>query len=312
MLVLKVKNLTKTFTTGCWQFKKLPTYIAVNNISFELNKGEILGFLGANGAGKTTTIAMLLGTLKPSNGSIFYFDRDFTTHHIDILKKIGSASGYDKLPARLTITENLDIVGRIYSIPSKERMQQIEQLLKHFDLWSLRNRSTGTLSAGQATRAMLAKAFIADPEIVLLDEPTASLDPDIAREVRQFLLTQCKKHGTSILITSHNMDEVTELCDRVLVMKNGTIIADNTPAQLAQSTSKVRVHLIIASDFEAAVHFIKNMHISYTIHMSEIIVELDEQAIAQFLAHLSQQNIIYSQISIEKPTLEDYFLSIAK
>ena len=155
------------------------------------------------------------------------------------LKKIGYASGYDRLPARLTVIENLDIVGRIYNISEPQCKQQIEKLLHSFGIWDLRNRQTGTLSAGQATRVMLAKAFIANPEIVLLDEPTASLDPDVAHEVRQFILKQRQELQTAVLITSHNMDEVAELCDRVLVLKNGTIIADNTPELLARSTSQV-------------------------------------------------------------------------
>src|SRR5688572_17849062 len=129
MPVLKVDNLTKIFSSGFWPFKKLNQYTAVNSISFQLKKGEILGFLGPNGAGKTTTIQMLLGTLTPSGGKISYFDQDFAQHHIAALKKIGYASGYDKLPARLTIVENLDIVGRIYGIPEPQRSAQIEKHL---------------------------------------------------------------------------------------------------------------------------------------------------------------------------------------
>lgn len=312
MSVLTVNNLTKTFATEFWPFKKLQTYTAVNDISFQLQKGEILGFLGSNGAGKTTTIQMLLGTLTQSSGSIIYFGTDFEYHRVDALKKIGYASGYDRLPARLTVTENLDIIGRFYGIAQPQRMQQIELLLKTFGMWHMRDRQTGTLSAGQTTRVMLAKAFIANPEIVLLDEPTASLDPDVAHEVRQFILEQSKKHTTSILITSHNMDEVTELCDRVLVLKNGTIIADNTPEFLASSTSKVRVHLIIASDIEHAFLYFRNAHIVYSVQNSQVTIELDEHFIAQFLIGLSNHKIVYSHISIDKPTLEDYFLSIAK
>lgn len=312
MPILSVTNLTKTFTAGFWPFTKKQTYTAVNTISFQLKKGEILGFLGPNGAGKTTTIQMLLDTLTPTSGSISYFGADFAQHRIAALKKIGYASGYDKLPARLTIIENLDIVGRIYGMNALYRAQQIEKLLKFFGIWEMRDRQTGTLSAGQATRVMLAKAFIADPEIVLLDEPTASLDPDVAHEVRQFILAQRKERGISILITSHNMDEVTELCDRVLVLKQGTIIADNTPEQLAQSTSKVRVHLIIAGDFDRARMYLRDMQLTHTAQASHLTIELDEHAIAQFLADLGERKIIYSHISIDKPTLEDYFLSIAK
>lgn len=312
MAVVRVTNLTKIFHSGFWPFTKQRSYTAVNDISFEIKQGEILGLLGPNGAGKTTIIQMLLGTLTPSKGSIEYFGRDFTTHRITMLKKIGYASGYDKLPARLTIAENLDIIGRIYGMNRQQRSHHIKRLLKFFGMWELRDRQTGTLSAGQATRSMLAKAFLANPTIVLLDEPTASLDPNIAHEVRQFILAQRAEHGTALLITSHNMDEVTKLCDRVLVLKQGSLIANNTPGQLAQLVSKVRIHLIITAGLDRIVNYIDNAHFSYTVHDNQLTIELDEQAIAQFLADISERKIMYSQISIDKPTLEDYFLSIAQ
>lgn len=311
MPVLKVNNLSKTYSSGLWPFKTPHTYTAVDAISFQLAKSEILGFLGPNGAGKTTTIQMLLGTLTPSSGSIMYFGSDFAQHRIAALKKIGYASGYDKLPARLTVTENLDVIGRIYGITQPQRSQQIEKLLKNFGIWDLRDRATGTLSAGQATRVILAKAFIADPEIVLFDEPTASLDPDVAHDVRQFILEQRDKRGTSILITSHNMNEVTELCDRVLVLKKGSIIADSTPEELAQSTSKVRVHITV-SEPDRAGAYLRNAQLTYTAQAEHFTIELDEHSVAQFLMQLNEHKIIYSHISINEPTLEDYFLSIAK
>jgi len=312
MQVLKVENLTKIFSSGFWPIKTPQPYTAVNDISFQIKKGEILGFLGPNGAGKTTTIQMLLGTLTPSRGHISYFGADFATHRIVALKRIGYASGYDKLPARLTLIENLNIVGRIYGMQQPHLIQQIEKLLKFFGIWELRNRQTGTLSAGQATRVMLAKAFLSNPEIVLLDEPTASLDPDVAHEVRQFILAQRKDRGISILVTSHNMDEVTELCDRVLVLKNGTIIADNSPGALAQSISKVRVHLTISSGLDHTLKYLHDQQLNHTAQANHLTIELDEHAIAQFIIHLGERRVIYSHISIDKPTLEDYFLSIAK
>lgn len=312
MPVLKIKNLTKTYSSGRWPFSTPSTYTAVNNISFEVQKGEIVGFLGPNGAGKTTTIQMLLGTLTPSSGVIEYFGKDFADYRIEILKKVGYASGYDKLPARLSIAENLDIVGRIYGLGKAERHEHIEKLLTFFGVWDIRNRETGALSAGQATRVMLAKAFLANPEVVLLDEPTASLDPDIAHEVRQFILAQRKERGISILITSHNMQEVTELCDRVLVLKQGNIIADNTPEMLATSVSKVRVQLMLSDDPAVLTAYLTDKKSLYSLQDMRIIVELDEQAIAAFLADLAFYKIMYSQISIDKPSLEDYFLSIAK
>jgi ABC-2 type transport system ATP-binding protein len=312
MPILSVQNLTKIYSSGFWPFKKQKTFTAVNNLSFQLKRGEILGFLGSNGAGKTTTIQMLLGTLTPTSGSISYFGSSFTSNHIPLLKKIGYASGYDRLPARLTVVENLDIVGRIYGLDAARRAQQIKKLLTFFGIWDMRDKETGSLSAGQATRVMLAKAFIADPEIVLLDEPTASLDPDVANEVRQFILAQKKERGISILITSHNMNEVTELCDRVLVLQRGSIIADGTPELLAKSTSRVRINLTFAGDIDRIIGQLATWNIAYIRHQHYVTIEIDELAIAEFLALLAEHRILYTAISIDKPTLEDYFLSIAK
>ncbi len=310
---LKVCDLTKIYYSGMWPFSTPQTYTAVDKISFEMKKGEILGFLGANGAGKTTTIQMLLGTLIPTSGTICYFGTDFNHNRVNALKRIGYASGYDRLPARLTVSENLDVVGRVYGIQQPKRAQQIEQLLKFFGMWEKRDTQTGALSAGQATRVMLAKAFIGDPELVLLDEPTASLDPDAAYDVRRFILTQRSERDTSVLITSHNMDEVTELCDRVIVLKKGAIIANNTPEELAESTSKVRVNLTFPhQQVTQAQTFLHATPFPFTSQGGNFTIELDEQYIAQFLADLGKRDLIYSEISIDKPTLEDYFLSIAK
>lgn len=312
MSLLSVQNLTKTFTSGFSLWGETPSYTAVDNITFELKKGEILGFLGPNGAGKTTTIQMLLGTMLPSAGTISYFGKDFGTHRIAVLQRLGYASGYDRLPARLTVRENLDIVARMYHLAEPARTEQIEKMLQFFRLTELRDRQTGGLSAGQMTRTMLAKAFIAEPDIVLLDEPTASLDPDVAHEVRSFILQQRQERGISLLITSHNMDEVTQLCDRVIVLKRGKIIANNTPEILARSIAKVRVRLTIDAHLERALNVVQRLHLLHAVHENELTVEIDEQAIARFLTQLSEQAVTYVQISIDKPTLEDYFISIAK
>jgi ABC-2 type transport system ATP-binding protein len=312
MSVLSVSNLTKIFAAGLWPFSSRPAYKAVDNISFSIQKGEILGLLGPNGAGKTTTIQMLLDTLRPTSGSITYFDKEFASHRVEVLKRVTYASGYDKLPARLTIWENLDIVGRVYGMPAEFRQIRIEEVLRFFNMWHMRNKETGMLSAGQTTKIMLAKAFLPNPEIVLLDEPTASLDPDAAYEVRQFILKQKRERGTSLLITSHNMDEVTEICDRVMVLKQGIIIADSTPEQLAASVANARVHLVITQGKDVLMQYLQTQNIRYALHEHETIIEVDEQKIASFLMKLAQLNVEYAQISIDKPSLEDYFLHIAK
>lgn len=312
MSVLAVRNLTKKFSSGFWPFSKVQQYIAVDDISLDVAKGEILGFLGPNGAGKTTTIQMLLGVLTPTSGSIHYFGQDFARYRWEILQKLRYASGYDALPARLTVSENLDVIGRVYGLKQPRRKHQIEELLKFFDMWNMREKETGTLSAGQATRIMLVKAFLGNPELVLLDEPTASLDPDIAHEVRHFILEQNKVSGVSILLTSHNMDEVTEICERVLVLKQGRILANDTPERLAGSIAHARVDLIITQGYDALLKLLNEQNVQYRRHEHSIEITMDERAIAHFLADLARHHILYSRISIDKPTLEDYFLSVAK
>lgn len=309
--VLQVKNLTKVYPV-----KKSPTsttthFTAVNNISFDVKKGEIVGILGPNGAGKTTTIQILLSVLKPTSGAVSYFGKDFFKYRSDILEHVSFASSYVRLPAQLKVSENLDIYAQLYGLSAKERAYQIEKYLKIFGMWNIADKETGFLSAGQMTRVMLAKAFISNPKIMLLDEPTASLDPDIAHDVRGFILEQQKATGLSILVTSHNMDEVTQICDRVLVLKKGEIIADNTPENLALSVSRTRIHLVVET-LDPFVAFAHKHDLNYATDAHSITFEVDEQDVARLLMNTAQAGLSYSHISIHKPTLEDYFISIAR
>jgi len=255
---------------------------------------------------------MLLGTLTPTSGTITYFGKDFAAHRSEILDQVTFASAYVKLPSKLTIQENLEVFARLYDVPAHERAPRIKKFLTMFDMWHIRDKFTGELSAGQMTRVMLAKAFIPHPKIVLLDEPTASLDPDIAQEVRSFVIEQKKQEGLAVLFTSHNKDEVTQVCDRVLVLQQGTIIADNSPAQLASSVSNTRVHLTIMEGMENALEYVRHHNLSHTASERELIIEIDEKDIAQLLTGLAHKGIAYCQISIDKPTLEEYFMRIAK
>ena len=232
--VLVVTELTKTYGG-----RKPVT--AVDRLSFALGRGEILGLLGPNGAGKTTTIQMLMSTLTPTSGRIAYFGRSLETDREAILERVGFASAYSKLPLHLKIDENLDVFGRLYGLPAADRKARARALLERFGVWDLRKRTMAGLSAGQTTRVMLAKAFLARPRIVLLDEPTASLDPDIAHEVREFVCEARDHDGVSILYTSHNMDEVAQICDRVLFLDKGKIAAVGRPDELAASAAATRI-----------------------------------------------------------------------
>ncbi len=312
MIPLRVSNLTKVFTTGSWLFGKRSTIPAVQGISFAINEGEIVGLLGTNGAGKTTTIQMLLGTLLPTSGQIHYFGKDFDREGPSALQHVTHASGYDKLPPNLTVGDNLDIIGRLYSMPYEERSKRIKELLAFFGMDQFRTRRTGGLSAGQMTRILLVKAFLPKPRLVLLDEPTASLDPEVAYEVRSFITAQRNTEGISALFTSHNMAEVTEVCDRVLMMQQGRIIADDSPVNLAASIKKARIALIIQGSLEEACRYAQDHGFSYKVENHEIEFEVAEDRIADVLMNLARAGITYTNVSIDKPTLEDYFLSKAK
>ncbi len=313
--LLQVRNLVKIFQPKKKWFSRAPKkepFVAVNNISFDLHQGEILGFLGPNGAGKTTTIQLLLSVMSPTSGSISYFGKDLYRHRSEVLEYITFASTYVKLPGKLTIYENLAVAGQLYGIPRNEIDAKIREFMKFFDMWHLRDRLCSTLSAGQATRAMLVKAFLTEPKIALLDEPTAALDPNIAYEIRSFILHQKKERGISVLLTSHNMDEVAEVCDRVLVLKHGTIIADNTPKKLAASVAGAHVHFIITDGMKRAQEYLQQRSIAHFTKERRIEITLDEEKIPQLLTELMQLGVVYSHIAIERPTLEDYFWHIAE
>lgn len=314
MALLYVDQLVKIFPAQktWWGKVKSPEFQAVKGVSFSIKEGENVGLLGSNGAGKTTTIQMLLSTLLPTAGNITYFNKNFFTHRSEILQHVGFASTYARLPGRLTVLENLHLYGRFYGLSYIKRTEHIQYYLKRFDLWHLRNQETCSLSAGQKTGIMLAKAFLADPKIVLLDEPTAALDPDIAQEVRMFVIQQQKERGVSFLFTSHNMSEVNQICDRVLVMQKGVIIANNTPQQLAASVSKVRVDLMVGDGLKRTVAHAQNEGYVYMVHGRTIEIEIDEQSIAHLLQALANLGVQYTEIGIKKPSLEDYFLRLVK
>lgn len=306
--ILTVENLTKTYPATKYQ----PEFTAVNNISFNLNHGEVLGLLGPNGAGKTTTVQMILGTLTPTAGSITVFGLDFFKHQPKIREKMGFASTYVDFSSSLTVEENLRIHGMLYGMNKQDLHIAIEKNLKRFDVWNQRHKTTNMLSAGQKTRTMLATAYLTNPALILFDEPTASLDPDIAYEIRHFILEQQQEKQTSILITSHNMAEVEQICDRVLVLKNGTIIANDSPSVLAASVSIAKVQLNVGDQLGEAINFVHNQNLVCRQKDRWLEIEIDEHKIADFLTKLALAEIQYSEISIDKPTLEDYFLQIAK
>jgi len=286
--------------------------VAVDGISFDLKEGEILGLLGLNGAGKTTTIQMLMSTLKPTAGQIVYFGKDFADHRSEILQHVVFSSTYVSLPWNLSVRQNLEVFGRLYSIAPAQFRKKRDELLERFGIRNKLDVRVSDLSSGQITRLMLAKAFMVNPKVVLLDEPTASLDIEIAKEVVEFILEQQKQEGTSILYTSHNMAEVSEVCDRVLFMRKGKIIADDIPQNLARAAARSKIELVITDEMDSAVEIAKKLQMEPICDHRTISLELDEAEIAHFLSALARAKVVYSGITIIQPTLEDYFFKIAR
>ncbi len=224
--VLQASDLTKRFGD----------FTAVNGISFHIKPGEILGLLGPNGAGKTTTIQMLLGLVTPTSGSIHMFGLDLSTHREEILQQVNFSSTYLSMPQSLTVEENLWVVGRLYGMSDMAR--RVDAIVKKLEMEEFRGKITRKLSSGQMTRLTLAKAFLTEPRILFLDEPTASLDPDVAFKVRSLLKEARRSSGLSILYTSHNMREMEEMSDRIIFLQRGRIVATGTAQEIIDRFGK--------------------------------------------------------------------------
>jgi ABC-2 type transport system ATP-binding protein len=214
--VLRVSHLRKQFGD----------FTAVEDVSFSIEPGEILGLLGPNGAGKTTTIHMLLGLITPTAGAIEMFGMELAAHREQILQQVNFSSTYISMPLALTVEENLWVVGRLYGLSDIHR--RVDDIVKKLEMEEFRHKVTRKLSSGQMTRLTLAKALLTEPKILFLDEPTASLDPDIAHKIRALLKEERRSVGLSILYTSHNMREMEEMSDRIIFLQRGRIVAEGT------------------------------------------------------------------------------------
>lgn len=214
--ILKVRDLTKHFGN----------VTSVDGVSFDIFRGEVLGLLGANGAGKTTAINMVLGIVTPTGGRIEVFGKELMANRIEVLRQMNFCSTYTQLPGNLRIWQNLKVFGQIYRVPNLN--SRIDEVLEMLEISHLKKRVSGELSAGEGTRLNLCKALLNRPRLLLLDEPTASLDPDIADKVRGVVKRIRDEEGTTILYTSHNMRDVEEVCDRVVFMHKGKVLFTGT------------------------------------------------------------------------------------
>ncbi|GKS65881.1 ABC transporter ATP-binding protein [Nitrospira sp.] len=224
--VLTVSKLTKRFGG----------FTAVDEVSFEIRPGEILGLLGPNGAGKTTTIQMLLGVVTPTSGSIEAFGLDLSTHREAVLQQINFSSTYIAMPQSLTVEENLWVVARLYGM--SDIASRVDRIVKKLEMEEFRQKVTRKLSSGQMTRLTLAKALLTAPRLLFLDEPTASLDPDIANKIRSILKEERRSSGLSILYTSHNMREMEEMSDRIIFLQRGRLVAEGTAQAIVERFGK--------------------------------------------------------------------------
>ncbi|MBI4217415.1 MAG: ABC transporter ATP-binding protein [Parcubacteria group bacterium] len=291
--------------------KNFGSFRVLDGISFGVPKGKIIGLLGPNGAGKTTTINILLGITLQDGGVVKYFGRDFAKHRELCLQKINFASSFNTLQGKISVAENLLVFARLYRIQRPEK--KIRELTRYFEIEDLLSHRFWDLSSGQKTRVNLVKSLINDPELILMDEPTASLDPDIADKTLSLIEQLRKERGLSILYTSHNMDEVTRICDEVIFLDAGRIVAHDTPLGLTKQVRVVQLQLAFDGSKAAVERYLlsENQKFSF-LHDYLVLIDTEEKLMPKIISQISEQGIEVTDIDIKKPTLEDIFLQIAR
>jgi ABC-2 type transport system ATP-binding protein len=299
--ILEVEKLVKIYGS----------FRAVDGISFTVPKGKVVGFLGPNGAGKTTTIHMLLGITLTNGGSIRYFGKDFSRHRIDCLQRINFASAFNTLLGRISVHENLLVFANLYQV--KHAREKILKLVQYFEIPDLLPALYYNLSAGQKTRVNLVKALLNDPELILMDEPTASLDPDIADKTLTLIEELKRERNLAILYTSHNMHEITRICDEVIFLDHGKIVAQDTPLNLTKRIPSTNIRFTFANNRDRLEQYLKEQitQFSFLDHQT-VLITIQEKLVSQVLFEVSKTGVDITDIEIQKPTLEDVFLRIAR
>jgi ABC-2 type transport system ATP-binding protein len=300
--VLQVDQLTKLY--GAFR--------AVDGVSFQLNKGQIVGLLGPNGAGKTTTIQMLVGITLPDAGAIRYFGMDLHKHREACLGRVNFASSYNMLQNRITVFENLLVYARLYQVKQPEI--KIKEMGDYFGITRLMGQRFLTLSAGQKSRVNLVKALLNDPEVILMDEPTASLDPDIADRTLSLIESLRSERELSIVYTSHQMDEVTRICDEVIFLDHGRIVAQDSPVGLTRRIAGgTRVHVRFDGQPRDVISALEDgFHDVAMADHNVVVVTTDEHKVPRAIFDIGNAGVHVLEIDIRKPTLEDVFLQIAR
>jgi len=299
--VLEVSRLTK-------EYRDLR---AVDQISFGVKKGEILGLLGPNGAGKTTTIQMLLGLTLPTSGKIKYFGRDFLKNRSEILKRINFSSTYTNMQRRLSVWQSLRVYGGFYGIKNIEK--QIKEVVEILEIEPFLDKLFWKLSSGQRTQVNLARSLMNDPELMLMDEPTASLDPEVRFRVLELVKRLQKTKKMSVLYTSHDMDEVARVCDRVIFLDKGKIVAEDSPLGLTKRVGSSKLEITFDGKQNAVEKYLKSEKRKYEFTRKHVVeINLREADVPKVLFGLSKVGVWMTDIDIKKPNLEDVFLSVAQ
>ncbi|MBS3116226.1 ABC transporter ATP-binding protein [Candidatus Woesearchaeota archaeon] len=298
-----VKNLVKTFSTRNGKIK------AVDDVSLSIRKGEIFGLLGVNGAGKSTLINILSGLMTPDSGKIFIFGKDFEKYEEEIKGRFNVATAYYALSHNLTVLQNLKVFAKLYGVRNAE--QKINQLLEKFFIFNLRNLRVVTLSSGEKSRLVLVKALLNDPELLFLDECTVGLDPDMAELTREFLQEYNKRTKCTILFTSHYMEEVERICQRIAFMDEGKIVKIGNAKEIIKELEEQKVELHFSANIKKAEEILKELKISYTKEQNKILhfsILNQEKIIFPILEKFIHKNVPFDDLHLKKPTLEEYFI----
>ncbi len=303
MALLEIRDLRKRY--GAVE--------ALQGLSLDVERGEFFGLLGPNGAGKSTTINILLGLIIADSGSIRIFDYDFTANHVAIRRRMNVAAAFTSMNGVLTVWENLMVYGRIYGV--KQLPRKIDELLERFEITDLAKRRLQHLSSGQHTRVTLCKGFLNDPELLLLDECTLGLDPDIAEKTRRALQAVQQERKTTILFTSHNMNEVEELCGRIAFLSQGEILRVDTAAHI----KRLIPHQVVEVTFQAGSDLtpVRQLPGISRIewngeHTLRFVLDDPTHQLDPLLRHLTQSGNPIVDIHVSRPTLEDVFIKVAR
>ncbi len=298
---LNVLHLTKIYGS----------YTAVDGISFAVPRGSIVGLLGPNGAGKTTTIQILLGITHANGGTIEYFGMDFYKHRQVCLQRINFASSFNTLQGRISVEENLRVFSDLYGI--RNTATKITELSELLEITNLLKMKYWDLSKGQQTRVNIVKALLNDPELLLFDEPTASLDPDIADKLLSLIERMRTERKISILYTSHDMAEVTRICDEVIFLDHGKIVAQDSPLNLTQKIEHARLSISFGGERKKIETILQKYSKRISFPLAHTVqVEVKQKEIPAILAYINKAGVQIEDLSIEKPTLDDVFMHIAR